>query len=359
MTKKRTAVIAGGVAAGAVVAGAVGRSVVHRRREHHLEHVLWDVPPDDLGPVTSFDGTELAVRAAGPAEAPVVVFVHGFSLDMTTWHEQWLDLSVEFRTVLMDQRGHGASGRAAHGDLSLRSMGRDVAAVLEATAAGRPAVLVGHSMGAMAILAAAEQRPELFGPSVAGVVLVGASSSDLLRGAMGSITDLVRPRLGSIGTAARRVDRLRRAILASPADLRGAVVRLTQFGPDAPQHVVDHVVHLAERASSDVWTDGLAELMEMDMRHAVPRLKVPAIVVVGEHDRVTPPAAAIELAGALPEARLVVIEGAGHMPMLERPLELNREIRGFALPLLLPEAHRPARRASAVRRPAKRGEAAS
>lgn len=359
MTKKRTAVIAGGVAAGAVVAGAVGRTVVHRRREHHLEHVLWDVPPDDLGPVTSFDGTELAVRAAGPAEAPVVVFVHGFSLDMTTWHEQWLDLSVEFRTVLMDQRGHGASGRAAHGDLSLRSMGRDVAAVLEATAAGRPAVLVGHSMGAMAILAAAEQRPELFGPSVAGVVLVGASSSDLLRGAMGSITDLVRPRLGSIGTAARRVDRLRRAILASPADLRGAVVRLTQFGPDAPQHVVDHVVHLAERASSDVWTDGLAELMEMDMRHAVPRLKVPAIVVVGEHDRVTPPAAAIELAGALPEARLVVIEGAGHMPMLERPLELNREIRGFALPLLLPEAHRPARRASAVRRPAKRGEAAS
>jgi pimeloyl-ACP methyl ester carboxylesterase len=238
-------------------------------------------------------------------------------------------------------------------------MGRDVAAVLEATASGRPAVLVGHSMGAMAILAAAEQRPELFGPSVAGVVLVGASSSDLLRGAMGSITDLVRPRLGSIGAAARRVDRLRRAILASPADLRGAVVRLTQFGPDAPQHVVDHVVHLAERASSDVWTDGLAELMEMDMRHAVPRLKVPAIVVVGEHDRVTPPAAAIELAGALPEARLVVIEGAGHMPMLERPLELNREIRGFALPLLLPEAHRPARRASAARRPAKRGEAAS
>jgi pimeloyl-ACP methyl ester carboxylesterase len=360
MTKKRTAAIAGGVAAGAVVAGAVGRTLVHRRREHHLEHVLWDVPPDELGPVTSFDGTELAVCAAGPADAPVVLFVHGFSLDMTTWHEQWLDLSVDFRTVLMDQRGHGRSGRAAHGDLSLRSMGRDVAAVLDATASGRPALLVGHSMGAMAIMAAAEQRPELFGRSVAGVVLIGASSSDLLRGAMGSITDLVRPRLGSFGATARRVDRLRRAILASPADLRGAVVRLTQFGPDAPQHVVDHVVHLAERASSDVWTDGLAALMEMDMRHAVPRVKVPAVVVVGEHDRVTPPAAAIELAGALPEARLVVIEGAGHMPMLERPLELNREIRGFAHPLLLPEeTHRPARHATAARKPAKRGEAAS
>jgi pimeloyl-ACP methyl ester carboxylesterase len=344
MTRKRTAVIAGGVAAGALVAGAVGRNVVHRRREQLLEHVLWDVPPDDLGPVVSFDGTELAVRGAGPPEGPRLLFVHGFSLDMTTWHEQWLDLSVDFRCVLMDQRGHGRSSRAAHGDLSLRSMGRDVAAVLGPASGDRPAVLIGHSMGAMAILAAAEQRPELFGTSVAGVVLVGAASSDLLGGAMGSITDLVRPRLGSIAAAARRVDRLRRAVLASPADLRGAVARLTQFGPDAPQHVVDHVVHLAERASTEVWTDGLAELMEMDMRHALPRLRVPTLVVVGEHDRVTPPAAAIELAGALPQARLVVIEGAGHMPMLERPLELNREIRAFALPLLAPSrARRPAR----------------
>ncbi len=344
MTKKRTAVLAGGLAAGAVVAGAVGRTVIHRRREHHLEHALWDLPPDDLGPVASFDGTELSVRAAGPVDAPVILFVHGFSLDMTTWHEQWLDLSVDFRCVLMDQRGHGGSGRAAHGDLSIRSMGRDVAAVLETVSPGRRAVLVGHSMGAMAILAAAEQRPELFGPSVAGVVLVGATSSDLLRGAMGSITDLVRPRLG-LGATARRVDQLRRAVLAGPADLRGTVVRLTQLGPEAPQHVVDHVVNLAARASSEVWTGGLAELMEMDMRHALPRLKVPAVVVVGEHDRVTPPAAAIELAGTLPDGRLVVIEGAGHMPMLERASEMNREIRAFARPLLLPEAaHRPARR---------------
>jgi hypothetical protein len=84
------------------------------------------------------------------------------------------------------------------------------------------------------------------------------------------------------------------------------------------------------------------------------------VVVVGEHDRVTPPGAAIELAGALPEARLVVIEGAGHMPMLERPLELNREIRGFARPLLVSEpTHRPVRQRSARGKTARRGEAAS
>jgi pimeloyl-ACP methyl ester carboxylesterase len=199
-----------------------------------------------------------------------------------------------------------------------------------------PAVLIGHSMGAMAILALAQERPELFGPRVAGVVLIGAASSDLIQGAMGAVTELLRPRLGSLAGAARRVDRLRKAVLASPADIRGSVVRLTQFGPDASRHAVDHVVQLAQQASSSVWTDGLIQIMDVDQREAVPRVTVPALVVVGEHDRITPPAAAVELAGALPQGRLVVVEGAGHMAMLERPVELDRELRLFARSVLGP-----------------------
>jgi pimeloyl-ACP methyl ester carboxylesterase len=336
MTKKRTAMISAGVAAGAIAAGAIGSVLVRRHRDHPGEGPFWDLPPDDLGPIASFDGTQIGVRAAGPADAPVLLFVHGFSLDGTTWFEQWMDLSVDFRCVVMDQRSHGGSGPAVDDDLSILSMGLDVAAVLDVVAPERPAVIVGHSMGAMAILALAEQRPELFGPRVAGVVLIGASSSDLLQGAMGAVTELLRPRLGSFTAAARRVDRLRKAILASPADIRGSVVRLTQFGPDASQHAVDHVVQLARRASSSVWTDGLAEVMYVDQRHAVPFVKVPALVVVGEHDRITPPAAAVELAGALPDGRLVVLEGAGHMAMLERPVELDRELRLFARSVLGP-----------------------
>jgi pimeloyl-ACP methyl ester carboxylesterase len=331
MSRKRTAAIAAGVAAGAIAAGAVGRVVVrHRRGAHHEGASLADVPPELLEPIRSFDGTEIAARAAGDPEAPILLFTHGFSLDMTVWHEQWVDLADDFRCVLMDHRSHGGSGKAAHGDLSLRAMGRDIAAVIETVAVDRPAVIVGHSMGAMAILAMAEQRPELFGPRVAGVALLGAASSDLLRGAMGSVTELLRPRLGTFTTAARRVDRLRRAILSSPADVSGAITRMTQFGPEAPRHLVDHIVSLAERAPSEVWTDGLAGLMEMDLRHALPRVRVPALVVVGEHDRVTPPSAAVELVGGLPDGRLVVIEHGGHMAMLERPAEVNHELRVFA-----------------------------
>jgi pimeloyl-ACP methyl ester carboxylesterase len=191
-------------------------------------------------------------------------------------------------------------------------------------------VVIGHSMGAMAILALAEQRPDLFGPRIAGAVFLGASASDLLRGAMGGVTDLLRPRLGSLAAAARRVDRLRRAVLAGPADVPAIVARVTQFAPDAPDELVHHVLHLAERSSSLVWTDGLSELMRMDFRHALPRVTVPALVAVGDQDRVTPPGSAVELAAALPDGRLFIVEGAGHMAMLERPERLNPELRAFA-----------------------------
>ena len=339
---------AGVATAGAVVGGlAAGARYRRTRRGGAGDHeLLAMLPPIDLGPVAAADGTLLEVRAAGPVTDPTLVFVHGFSLDMTIWHFQWTGLDG-LRCILYDQRGHGRSSAAA--DLTLETMGADLGAVLDAVAGdgGTKVVLVGHSLGAMAILSAAEAG--VLGDRVAGVVLIGAASSDLLRGAMGSITGLLRPRFGTLAVAARRVDRLRKAVLASPTDIAGTFARLTQFGQDAPPHLVAHVVGLAARASSDVWTDGLTNLMQMDLRHAIEKLTVPALVVVGQEDRVTPPGAAIELTGALPDGRLAVIPGAGHLPMLERPQDVNGHLRAFAAKVL------PAPASEATKR--KRGKA--
>jgi pimeloyl-ACP methyl ester carboxylesterase len=340
-------VVTAGIAAGAVAGGVIGRTVLNARRrrgdtEEHEQLSL--LPPDDLGPVRSFDGTELSVRAAGDPSGPPIVFVHGFSLDLTTWHYQWTHLSDRYRCVLFDFRSHGRSARAAAGDLSPPAFGHDLAAVLGALA-DRPVVLVGHSMGAMSMLAMSEARPDLFAERVAGLVIVGSSASDLVRGAMGSVTELLRPRLGSLGQAARRVNRLRRVVLSSPADVGQIVARATQFGPDAPPHVVNYVLGLAGRAPSAVWTDGLANLMEIDLRHTLPHIAVPALVLVGEHDRMTPPSAAVALAGELPNGRLEVIERAGHFPMMEAHDEFNRRLAGFVEPILRPQLKRRVRRA--------------
>src|SRR5207247_1319243 len=191
--RRRTAVlsagIAAGVAAGVVAAGVVGRAVVKKRHDPAAAPI-GDLPPEDLGRITSFDGTELAARAAGDPADPLLLLSHGFSLEMSVWCDLWPELARGFRVVSFDHRSHGRSGKAANGDLGVRAMGRDIAAVLDAVSPDRPAVVVGHSMGAMAILAMAEPLPELFGPRVAGVALLGASSPDLLRGAMGSVADL-------------------------------------------------------------------------------------------------------------------------------------------------------------------------
>ncbi len=324
--RRRTALLGGAVAAAAVAGGLAGRAVL-RRRGGPPAAGYDDLPPDDLGPVRAPDGTELCVRAAGDPRAPLLLFVHGFSLDMTVWHPQWTALRERFRCVLLDLRAHGRSGRAA--DLSLGAMAGDVASALEAAGQGRRAVVVGHSMGAMASLELAASRPELFGPRIAGLVLVGAAAGDLVRGAVGGLAGMLRPG-PSLTEALRRVDGLRRHVVASRADVGALLARLTQFGPHAPREAVEHVVALAARAPSAVWTNGLASLVGADLRGALAHVRVPTLVAVGDHDRVTPPAAAEALARALPDAELAVLEGCGHVPMLERPEALNALIEGFA-----------------------------
>ena len=332
MSRTRTAVVTAGIAAGAIAGGMIGRTVLRARRRRDDPEALEQLsllPPEDLGTVRSFDGTELALRAAGDRSNPVIVFAHGFSLDMTTWHYQWTHLSGRFRCLLFDFRSHGRSDRAASGDLSPLALGYDLATVLESVT-DRPVVLVGHSLGAMAMLAMAEARPDLYDGRVAGIVIVGGATGDLVRGAMGSVTELLRPRLGSLGQAARRVNRLGRSVLSRPTDVAAAIARATQFGPDASPHVVDYVVGLASTSPSEVWTDGLAAMMDLDVRHTLHHVRVPALVVVGDHDRITPPSSSVALAGELPDGRLEIVEGAGHFPMLEAHEEFNRRLGSFA-----------------------------
>ena len=171
--------------------------------------------------------------------------------------------------------------RAAHGDLSLRAMGRDLAAVLGRRRAGRGRrSSSGIRWARWPSSRSPSSGPELFGPRIAGVVLIGAASSDLLRGAMGSVTELLRPRLGlaarprpSASTA------LRKAVLVEPGRRER---RRRALDPVRAGHAEagggPRRRRSRERTASEVWTDALPELMEMDLRHAVPRVRVPALV---------------------------------------------------------------------------------
>ena len=326
--RRRSLLWLAGLAVGTGASIALTRAAIardRRRADPESTERLAELPPEDLGPVVSFDGTLLAVRAAGDPSAPSVVFSHGFSLDMTTWHYQWKEFSERYRCVLFDHRGHGESGPAVDSDYSLQAMGEDLLAVLDAAVGEGPAVLVGHSMGGMAILAMAERHPEEFGSRIAGVVFADTAAAEVLRGALGGVT----ARLHALISAPKRAQRVQRFLRAGESDLAYAIARLTNFGPQATPSVIEHVARISGRAPLEVWADGLVAIMEMDLRHAIEHVRVPSLVIVGDVDRVTPPASALALKNALPDAEMVVLKGAGHLAMMECHQQFDRVVGRF------------------------------
>jgi pimeloyl-ACP methyl ester carboxylesterase len=126
-----------------------------------------------------------------------------------------------------------------------------------------------------------------------------------------------------------RIHRLRRGALGRSPDLAFLATRLTNFGPKAPPSIVDYVASVAAQAPAAVWTKFLVGLVDLDLLHAIEHIRVPALVMVGDVDRLTPPATARALADKLPDGRLVVFEGAGHCPMLEQHRRFNRVLTSF------------------------------
>jgi pimeloyl-ACP methyl ester carboxylesterase len=329
-------VVAAGASAAAAVLGFAGaRHAVRKARTAPDPERGQDLNerPGVERRIRSFDGTELAVNVVGPEHGPTVVLLHGFSGDLTLWHYQWKALARSCRVVLYDQRGHGRSGPAAGGDYSLEALGRDVMAVLDSEAPTGPVALIGHSLGGMTILSFAEIFPEAFGGRVRAVVLANTAASDVVKGVVGGLGIRAAQALASsslkLVSNRERVYRLRARALGGRGDLAFAAARLTNFGPKAPPSVVDHVAAVGARAPVDVWSDLLVSLIEMDLRHALEHVRVPTLIVVGDLDRLTPPASALVMQRALPDARVVVFKGTGHQTMLERHDEFNRLVGDF------------------------------
>ena len=334
----RVAGLLGGlVATGAALGLVAERRVVGRARSRpdpEAGQPFGALPADRVRTVRADDEVGLHVEEVGPPDAPLtVVLAHGYTQQLAAWHYQRLALQETYRVVLWDQRSHGRSGRSADEASTIDQLGRDLQAVLEAVVPEGPVALVGHSMGGMTVMALADQRPELFGDRVVAVALIGTSAGRLSELTFGlpALVPAVRRALPlllrGMRTHPETYERTRRL----GTDLAFVVARRFAFGSlDVSPAQVAFVEEMTARCPVDVVAAFYDTFTGHDKLAALDVLRgVPTLVLVGGSDRVTPEDHSRAIAEALPDAELVVVEGAGHMVTLERHEQVDAALHAL------------------------------
>lgn len=241
---------------------------------------------------------------SGPADAPVVLLLHGLGSSGDDWEHQVAALA-DYRVLGVDLPGHHRSARPAARP-SIEAMAASVSELLGALRIRR-AHVVGLSLGGCVGLALALQAPE----RVASLVLVNA---------------FARLRPSGLGGVARGAMRLTLAVLAPMAWL-GTMVAREAF--PAPQHAALRARAAARIAANSrgAYLGSLRALLRFDVRASLGAIACPTLVVAGAQDRTVPLAEKAALARAIPGARLEIVADSGHVTAYDQPEALTRLIR--------------------------------
>lgn len=334
----------GAVAAGAAAGVAAERYAVQRWRRRHGDRYA-DEPfgllrADAEYTVHTPDGVPLHVEVVEPDGDPqlTVVFVHGFCLDMGTWHFQRQGLAgladPRIRMVFYDQPGHGRSGRRPAGEYTIDQLGADLAVVIDQVAPEGPLVLAGHSMGGMAVMAFAERHPELVADRVVGVALISTSAGHLDDVALGLPPVLTRvraPLMPALVRALRWQPALAEYGRRAGSDLAYLLTRRYGFGAAGTSPaLVSYVGRMNASTAIEVIAGYLGTLFEHDRYAALEAFAdVETLVVCGDRDLLTPVQHTREIARLLPHATLVEIPGGGHLTLMEHAAKVNAGFVGF------------------------------
>lgn len=268
------------------------------RRDTPWRAPLWapEAGHESSGYAVAADGHRIAWHADGTGPR-TLVFVHGVNGSSESWRPQVDALRSECRVVTFDQRGHGASDDWSAPDGLVETLGDDLAALLEQLDL-TDVVLVGHSLGGIAILQFLVDHPDLCAARVTGAALVATTGT----------SHFVTETLRLPGPFARVERRLVDAVTsAAPEVLRrlGASCTLETlrnvFGALGGYHLHDRL--------ADVPT--------------------PVRVICGTRDHVTPVALSRRLAAILPAADLRIIEGGGHCLNRSHSGALTTAVRSF------------------------------
>jgi pimeloyl-ACP methyl ester carboxylesterase len=328
----------GVAAAGTALRVAQRRAVIARRGAgDETEFGSLRSPPIT---VVAEDGVDLHVevdeyagtgrRRATKVPELTVVFIHGYSLNLDSWHFQRAAYRGQVRTVYYDQRSHGRSGRSGPAHATIDQLGRDLLLVLDTVVPQGPVVLVGHSMGGMTIMALAEAYPELFGDRIVGVGLISTTAGGLEPHRIvapmlpSTVGGAIAERLMAVlARGHRQVDgfrRLGRSVAMVATDELA-------FGDDVPASYVEFVDQMISATPFGVVAEFFSNFATLDKFETVKALGVvPTSIICGTADRLTSIGHSRKLHAHIAGSSLLECQGAGHLVIMERHDDVNAEL---------------------------------
>jgi 3-oxoadipate enol-lactonase len=249
-----------------------------------------------------------AVNAAEVGYGPPLFLFHSLLSDRASFDAVAPGLSRSFRVIIPELPGFGRS-RVVHGGLA--DVADRMAEVVTEAAGGSDAVVLGNGYGGFVALQMAIRHP-----GIASRLIIADS--------------------GAVFSEAGR-EAFRNMAAASEANGLSAITDVAMRRLFAPEFQEEHPDLMRDRREAFLRTDpevfraACAQLAELDLRPELSKIRVPVLVMVGEHDEATPPAMSQELVALLPNARLKIIPGCAHVPQLQSPKIFAEMIADFLL----------------------------
>lgn len=251
------------------------------------------------------NGVVLHHEVRGPADGPALVFANSLGTDFRIWNAVAATFSDRYRVVLYDKRGHGLS-EVTPAPYRMNDHVGDLAALLDHLGIGK-AVVAGVSVGGMIAQGLAAMRPDL----VAALVLCDTAH-----------------KIGTEDIWNQRIETVTTKGIAALAD-----TILQRWFPPAyrvPENA-DFVGYAAmlTRSPAEGYAGTCAALRDADLTESTRALTIPVLCLVGDRDGSTPPDLVRSMADLIDGARFGIVDGAGHLPCVDRPDATARLIAGF------------------------------
>jgi 3-oxoadipate enol-lactonase len=246
------------------------------------------------------------VNASQSGDGPPLVLLHSLLSDRASFDRIVPQLSETFRVIVPELPGFGAS-EAVSG--ALAAVADRMAGAIDDCADGEDVIVLGNGYGGFVTLQMAIRHPNIATKLI--LADCGAAFSESGRDAFRNMAAVSRAKgLSTITDVAMR--------------------RL--FAPEFQQANPELMRDRREaflRTDPEVFRAACEALAELDLRPQLGQVKVPVLVLVGEHDEATPPPMSHEIATGLPQARLKIIPGCAHVPQLQSPQAFLAAIRDF------------------------------